>query len=316
MKPDFGDVVDYFEDEYDITGLLMRDFGSRAWGLAGVDSDYDALLVYWQEPTRYQKIGDDSSVEHFQRSYEDSQFDIDVQGWSLQKFVSLCADSNPTALEFCNSPVTYYQHSLQIEQLFNTFAEYCTSHANPIALYWHYRSLGEDQYTKYVEENVHYDGSNVDERYQILEETDDEWVLNVQSSDLHTDDTTTVRKAKSRYTETTTDQTVKRNMYAARGIAYAKYVRHSKEMPPMNFAEFLSASQQQTGLSGEQYELLEKLATLKRTNSNRHIGNVIEELVTNELALTPNNDALIRDDGITNERCNEFIDDCTVVCRR
>ena len=48
--------LDEIEKEYDVKILLAVESGSRAWGFASPDSDYDVRIVYMQRPEEYLRV--------------------------------------------------------------------------------------------------------------------------------------------------------------------------------------------------------------------------------------------------------------------
>lgn len=306
----FKRAVDAFEEEYGVQGLLMRDFGSRAYNLASATSDHDAILVFRQDPSNWVKVG--CSTEHFQRQWED----IDIQGWSLKKFASLIADSNPTAMEFLNSPITYYVYDSQMETVFDELRDYANRNFNPIGLYYHYRSLAQQNYSKYVQKNINFEAyKGEDERYKVLEEGVDAglreyWIVDTSGSSHYDEDEKKFYKDLDDIQKGTLDQTVKRNLFAGRAVAMAKYIRLQKEMPPMDLQYFLEECPQDAGLNPEEKETLDYLVAMKTGGrGSEEIGSEIEELVESELAYEPSNEELnVR--GIERERVNRFVEEC------
>ena len=292
----FKRAVDAFEEEYGIEGLLMRDFGSRAYNLSSDNSDHDAILVFRQNPHNWVKVG--RSTEHFQREFED----IDIQGWSLKKFASLIADSNPTAMEFLNSPITYYFYDKEIESYFEKLRVYCNDNFNPIGLYYHYRSLANENYSKYVQENVHELTDDSPERYKLLDESKNRYKIQQTYKVIWAD--------KNKYEKGTLDQTVKRNLFAGRAVAMAKYIRSNKTFPTMDFEDFLEHHPREAGLTPEEKETFDELVAMKKGGrGSESIGNEIEQLVESELAHEPSNEELnVR--GIESKRVNRFVEEC------
>ncbi|MFC7199148.1 DNA polymerase beta superfamily protein [Halospeciosus flavus] len=127
------------EDEYDVRVLVAHGVGSRAWNLAGPDSDYDVGVVFAQRPVEYVQLG--TYVE----SVHDEFAGVDVKAWNAKRFAELLVDSNPAALEFLCSPLVYRRH-IDVSGL----AEHVRERFVPIDLYHHYRSLATRQHEKYV----------------------------------------------------------------------------------------------------------------------------------------------------------------------
>jgi predicted nucleotidyltransferase len=132
-----------FEQAHDIHIYACRDFGSRAKNMDGPDSDKDALFLFDQSPRLYKRL--DSEVDNIVTEKRG----IDFQGWNTKKFAELVADSNPTAIEWLNSPERYYEWHRITPEL-RELQQHATENFRPIALYYHYRSLAERQYRKHI----------------------------------------------------------------------------------------------------------------------------------------------------------------------
>lgn len=82
--------------------------GSRAWGFASADSDFDVRFVHVKPREWYVRVqeapttGKASVVEHMS---EDRV--LDAVGWDLRKALLLMARSNPSLLEHMHSPIVY-----------------------------------------------------------------------------------------------------------------------------------------------------------------------------------------------------------------
>lgn len=76
--------------------------GSRAWGFASPDSDYDVRFIYVREPEFYLRLEKTSDVIEWQL---DDIFDIN--GWDIQKALRLLFKSNMALFEWNNSPIVY-----------------------------------------------------------------------------------------------------------------------------------------------------------------------------------------------------------------
>lgn len=82
--------------------LYCVESGSRAWGFASPDSDYDVRFIYVRKPEFYLKLEKTSDVIEWQL---DDVFDIN--GWDIQKALRLLAKSNMALFEWNNSPIVY-----------------------------------------------------------------------------------------------------------------------------------------------------------------------------------------------------------------
>lgn len=91
------------EDTYSVTVLWAVESGSRAWGFASPDSDFDVRFIYKRSPADYLKLNPDRDV--IELPVDDTW---DVSGWDLDKTLKLLQKSNPTLFEWMNSPIKYY----------------------------------------------------------------------------------------------------------------------------------------------------------------------------------------------------------------
>ena len=76
--------------------------GSRAWGFASPDSDYDVRFVYLRRREDYLRLEGIRDVIEWQ--LDDV---LDINGWDIQKYLRLLYKSNPTVFEWDLSPVVY-----------------------------------------------------------------------------------------------------------------------------------------------------------------------------------------------------------------
>lgn len=76
--------------------------GSRAWGFASPDSDYDVRFIYIRPPEFYLRLDKTRDVIEWQ--LDDT---LDINGWDIQKALRLLHGANPTLFEWANSPIVY-----------------------------------------------------------------------------------------------------------------------------------------------------------------------------------------------------------------
>lgn len=91
------------EDTYQVTVLWAVESGSRAWGFASPDSDFDVRFIYKRNPEAYLKLNPGRDV--IELPVDDTW---DVSGWDLDKTLKLLQKSNPTLYEWMQSPIKYY----------------------------------------------------------------------------------------------------------------------------------------------------------------------------------------------------------------
>jgi predicted nucleotidyltransferase len=117
------------EEEKHIKVLHAVESGSRAWGFASPDSDYDIRFIYKHEPDYYLSLWEKPDVIEFMTAE-----DLDGSGWDLSKALKLLAKSNAPLIEWLHSPVVYYQDNDFLRQM-QYLADQCFS---PIATLHHY----------------------------------------------------------------------------------------------------------------------------------------------------------------------------------
>src|SRR5438552_14312781 len=76
--------------------LLAVESGSRAWGFASPDSDYDVRFIYVRDEAWYLAIDSDDKRDVIERDIVD---EIDLNGWDLRKALRLYWNSNPGFVE-------------------------------------------------------------------------------------------------------------------------------------------------------------------------------------------------------------------------
>jgi predicted nucleotidyltransferase len=76
--------------------------GSRAWGFASPDSDYDIRFIFIREKTSYISVQD--GLESIDLPLEG---DLDAGGWDIKKAAKLLGKSNSALFEWLHSPIIY-----------------------------------------------------------------------------------------------------------------------------------------------------------------------------------------------------------------
>ena len=102
------------EERENVQIIFAIESGSRAWGFASPDSDFDVRFIYVRKPEEYIRLNPVRDVIEWQL---DEVYDI--SGWDLQKALRLMHDSNPALHEWCKSPIIYVENEFaqQIREL-------------------------------------------------------------------------------------------------------------------------------------------------------------------------------------------------------
>ena len=94
--------LDAIEAEEEVRVVYAVESGSRAWGFASTDSDYDVRFLYVHRPAWYVRI--DRQRDVVERPIVD---EMDLAGWDLRKALGLFLKSNPPLYEWLRSPLVY-----------------------------------------------------------------------------------------------------------------------------------------------------------------------------------------------------------------
>lgn len=133
------------EQQHNIKILYAVESGSRAWGFASTDSDWDVRYIYIHNLDWYLSI--DNNKDSQEKILPN---DIDLAGWELKKALRLFRKSNPPMLEWLRSPIVYLQQFSTTELLRELTKEYF----NPESCLHHYLHMAEGNFRKYLQKDV------------------------------------------------------------------------------------------------------------------------------------------------------------------
>jgi predicted nucleotidyltransferase len=144
MRATVLDTLAGVEQQHDVRVLFACESGSRGWGFASPDSDYDVRFVYVHRLPWYLTVGAGRDVIEQPISGE-----LDVGGWELRKALQLLRDSNPTLLEWLRSPIVYRQEDAWATRLRGLAGD----KFSPVRGYHHYVSMAR----KNLREHLYHD---------------------------------------------------------------------------------------------------------------------------------------------------------------
>jgi predicted nucleotidyltransferase len=129
------------EREHRVRVLFAIESGSRAWGFASRDSDYDVRFIYAHERDWY------LSVEPRRDVIEEPISDaLDLSGWDLRKALQLLRKGNPALMEWLKSPIVY-----RADPAFALlFGHLATEFHSPERSFRHYLSMARGNYKDYL----------------------------------------------------------------------------------------------------------------------------------------------------------------------
>ena len=94
--------LDEIERKEGVRILHAVESGSRAWGFASPDSDYDVRFVYVRPKEDYLRLDEPRDVIEWQLDEV-----LDINGWDLKKALRQFARGNATLFEWSGSPIVY-----------------------------------------------------------------------------------------------------------------------------------------------------------------------------------------------------------------
>lgn len=118
--------------------------GSRAWGFASSDSDFDVRFIFARPTAEYLRLRPPADAFDLP-----ADGDIDAAGWDIRKTAELMSRSNPPLLEWLDSPIIYRADDFAFERLRKLRDHYF----DPKKSAFHYLNLARGVWHKYIEGN-------------------------------------------------------------------------------------------------------------------------------------------------------------------
>ncbi len=132
--------LDEIEKRENIRILHCIESGSRAWGFASPDSDFDVRFIYVRPKDYYLHLEQGRDVIEWQLDAT-----LDINGWDLQKALRLLHKSNPTLFEWNNSPIVY-KTTPEWQMVANVISHYFQQKSG----LHHYLSAAKSNYREYL----------------------------------------------------------------------------------------------------------------------------------------------------------------------
>jgi len=133
------------EEEHEVAIIYACESGSRAWGFASPDSDYDVRFIYAHKQDWYLSYDVERRRDVIEYPIVD---DIDIGGWDIKKALYLFTRTNGALLEWLTSPIVYRDSGNFSKRL----RDFAPEAHNDLALRYHYshmaRSNARDNLSK------------------------------------------------------------------------------------------------------------------------------------------------------------------------
>jgi len=133
------------EAERRVRVLYAAESGSRAWGFASRDSDYDVRFIYAHERDWYLSV--DAGRDVIEEPIDSR---LDISGWDLRKTLQLLRKSNPALMEWLKSPIVY-RADPQFALLFGLLA---VEYYSPERAFRHYLHMARGNWRNYFRDDI------------------------------------------------------------------------------------------------------------------------------------------------------------------
>lgn len=133
--------LDVVEREEGVRIVYACESGSRAWGFASEDSDYDVRFLYLHPPAWYLSVQRGRDV--IERPIREG---LDISGWDLPKALQLFRKSNPPLLEWLQSPIVYREWGQAVPRMRALLDDYYS----PVSCMHHYLHMAQGNNREYL----------------------------------------------------------------------------------------------------------------------------------------------------------------------
>ncbi len=135
------------EQEHNVRVLYAIESGSRAWGFASPNSDYDVRFIYAHPKDWYVAVDLEKKRDVIEYEIID---EIDINGWDVRKALQLFSKSNPAFVEWIQSPIVYIDDGKFAQSARNLVGKIYS----PEKGIYHYRSMAKTNYRGYLREKM------------------------------------------------------------------------------------------------------------------------------------------------------------------
>ena len=132
------------EEKEHVKVLYAVESGSRAWGVASPDSDYDVRFVYVRDKEEYLSLQEKKDVIEWQLDEV-----LDINGWDLKKTLVQFHKGNATLFEWANSPVVY-----KTTDAWKDIYESCKKYFSVKVALCHYYGTANSTFKQYLQEDA------------------------------------------------------------------------------------------------------------------------------------------------------------------
>ncbi len=136
------DKLKEIEEKENVKILHAVESGSRAWGFASPDSDYDVRFIYVRKREDYLSLKEKRDVIEWQLDET-----LDINGWDLKKALQHFHKSNATLFEWSNSPIVYHT-TKEWREIYEVAKSYFSIKSSM----YHYYGTANGNFLEYLQE--------------------------------------------------------------------------------------------------------------------------------------------------------------------
>ncbi len=137
MQKEILEKLSAIEKENNIKILYAVESGSRGWGFASCDSDYDVRFIYAHATEWYLSIED--KKDFIEVPINDL---LDINGWDIKKALLHYKKSNPTLMEWLSSPIVYMEDYNTAQKM----RELLPAYFSPVPTIYHYLHIARNKF--------------------------------------------------------------------------------------------------------------------------------------------------------------------------
>lgn len=127
--------------------IMAIESGSRAWGFASPNSDYDVRFIYARDKDWYLAVDLEEKRDVIEYPIVD---EIDLNGWDIRKALRLYWKSNPAFVEWIQSPITYINSGVFRDESIKLLPSVYSVESG----IYHYRSMAKTNYRGYLRDEM------------------------------------------------------------------------------------------------------------------------------------------------------------------
>ena len=138
---EINEKLNEIEEKEGVRILHAIESGSRAWGFASPDSDYDVRFIYVRTKEEYLSLNEPRDVIEWQLDEV-----LDINGWDLKKALKQFARGNATLFEWSGSPIVY-----RTTDEWNRIREVSKQYFSEKSAVYHYYGTANGTYQEYLQ---------------------------------------------------------------------------------------------------------------------------------------------------------------------